>query len=1333
MKPSWSNNSHTLYPSSTAIGIHGGNKVPLPSVYSTLYISSLTADQILGIDLSGIEADLSRWAEYPAIQDVNMSNHSINNVGNMNLHGYLRVEGNTFPPYWNQIKLDGNITTANQTTNSPPTGKQYFGGYDVYNTSFDLESILNNFAFQNAHLQLKTGGTILPTGSVVLESKGYNLKVPTPEGTLSGDYRGYMYLGTNGSGAEAFIRFNGDTVTSIIPDQGALIEINADSVIGVTTLAPSRVRTTAGKIDNLGTYEAQMTAGTKLTIPYPNYRATCVIKEYAYGGILPIPEPLSGIGGQTDIVVSTDNNLNPGGETFGHAIINIEAIRNKYVNTNHYSADINIRAMDHIYISTPYTSMNLGALEFTNENGTVINSVSSLLVNAPIVMCNIIDASGPYPTYLQSSLNGISNTLNSLTSVSTFSTLTTSTLNVINISTGFINGAPYIPGGGGSPDTWYLYPALSNVDMGTNSISNINTITADYINATNYIQGGDGNFAALTADNLTLNGGYLEMSNGNIFNINGMNASLVEFLSMNGRTATFSNSVSVVSNIVVGSITNPAGYIQTPNIRGSNGAVFFTQTTLTGVRGISTTLISSAQVLVSSIAGNGSLLTGINAVSSPSIISSIEGLGTTGYISSSQLTSTVRGLATKPTDVPSTIVGLGTFGYLSSLKYWSQKPATSDVDLSNYNMSNVYKINGHYAETDMWNKWWSVYPCINNLVMCNNDIKDTNRIYGNTLITAGVSTNIFSTGIGYVSTLSTGSLGASNINVIDLQVAYINGAPYSGGGGGGSPSNWYLYAAQGPVSFTYYDITSVGDIYTQNMYNTSNIYTDILVASNDIATPSINGNATFDASNWSYYVAQDNVSLNNYYLTTNSYIQSQDVSTLNVSTNTVNANIISSVSISSSQLYTTALTGATVQARTSVSTQTVFATSLRLNPTNAVINYNQLTSNITIASPFGGVLISNTPVFDFGTTVIRNSTNPAYINNLFTNTAVISTITTSTINTPYFINAENISSSKMNSSNISSFHISSVLFNANLITASNAQIRGTVSTPAIVTPTVRFRGVAASGSGLDYNTTNNTLTYSNIPYINFGSATLSNANGIIYTNTLYVDNDINNRSTYSVVNYTSQLVSTNLVKSFDIITSNVYTEAIGNPNSLIPTPIQVNNDLNFLANDIFNINTISTTNINTSTINQKRVPFTSTLNMPTSTFRVNGRVANNITAPIVLYSNVQFPCSGWFNIFHHTTFNMSSSASTLQMASINYNVGIYPSTFRQVDGSVAVPSIPYSTFSTFTTLQTKIYVSTTQLTRNIIYTDPTGGFYQNRIGMKPIVVEYIPTDGYQSE
>jgi hypothetical protein len=88
----------------------------------------------------------------------------------------------------------------------------------------------------------------------------------------------------------------------------------------------------------------------------------------------------------------------------------------------------------------------------------------------------------------------------------------------------------------------------------------------------------------------------------------------------------------------------------------------------------------NTQVIASSVTanyfiGDGSLLTNLNAISSLQLTSTVEGLGTYGYVSTLTLFSTTAGLQNyistfiDPTELASTVVGIGSAGFISSIGF----------------------------------------------------------------------------------------------------------------------------------------------------------------------------------------------------------------------------------------------------------------------------------------------------------------------------------------------------------------------------------------------------------------------------------------------------------------------------------------------------------------------------------------------------------------------------------------------------------------------------------------------------------------------------------------
>jgi hypothetical protein len=160
---------------------------------------------------------------------------------------------------------------------------------------------------------------------------------------------------------------------------------------------------------------------------------------------------------------------------------------------------------------------------------------------------------------------------------------------------------------------------------------------------------------------------------------------------------------------------------------------------------------------------------------------------------------------------------------------------------------------------------------------------------------------------------------------------------------------------------------------------------------------------------------------------------------------------------------------------------------------------------------------------------------------------------------------------------------------------------------------------------------------------------------------------------------------------------------------------------------------LNTSNITLSSINRKLYPYASTLNIPASTFTLSGTAANDITTPLVLYSNVLFPHAGFFNITQSAIFSRTADTTNVPQASLFYTPGIYPSTVSNVDGYASLPYLGNANSSSFTTLAETLYVSSTQLTRNIIYSDPTGNAYNANLFMSPITLQYIPNNSANPE
>jgi len=162
------------------------------------------------------------------------------------------------------------------------------------------------------------------------------------------------------------------------------------------------------------------------------------------------------------------------------------------------------------------------------------------------------------------------------------------------------------------------------------------------------------------------------------------------------------------------------------------------------------------------------------------------------------------------------------------------------------------------------------------------------------------------------------------------------------------------------------------------------------------------------------------------------------------------------------------------------------------------------------------------------------------------------------------------------------------------------------------------------------------------------------------------------------------------------------------------------------SNAVYINTNLSTQNVMVSSINNKLYPYTSTLNIPFSSFAINGNAAGT---PILLYSNVDFRTQGFHRISQKAILSKNSGGSSADIhANIFYSVGAFPSTPSITDGYSALPMVNQDNASTFTTLYTEFYVST-PTTRSIYYYDSTANNYTSRLYMGTLFDTFTPDLG----
>ena len=490
--------------------------------YQDLYLSNTTLGITQGneVDLSSIIPAQSNWSLYPALYDIQANNHNLYNVNNTNIRGNFRVEGNASSPYWNEVKLDGNITTASGNTFYPPTNEQYFSSYRVDTQIFSPTALFPS-ATQLTTLQMSKGGTLLPLGDIKLKANNAKLSIPFSEPPISfanGTYRATAFFGIDNMSPSAYMRMNYDSLGNFIPNNSALIEINADSMIGLTELASSRIRSTAGKCDMLGTYGATLTAGTYINSLEPNlnnnYKATCKVDLYSYDGVNGLPSPSDGNAGSINILCSSKNTV--AGLNFGNSVINIEASR--YGGSSPWSATVNIKANDKININSYRTQIDTWELRL----GTIGGTGSHIICDGWLeflgyvrflesVHINKLDyCKGAYPDYLEGRLTQLSNMIFAGSNASNIyaENIYTKNLTFSNIS-GDINSSVYTGAVYtyhiGNPNALAQEPINVNnaFQMGENDIYNVKAIDTKILNVSN-INASNVNATSIKTNDITL-------------------------------------------------------------------------------------------------------------------------------------------------------------------------------------------------------------------------------------------------------------------------------------------------------------------------------------------------------------------------------------------------------------------------------------------------------------------------------------------------------------------------------------------------------------------------------------------------------------------------------------------------------------------------------------------------------------------------------------------------------------------------------------------------------------------------------------------------------------
>ena len=313
------------------------------------------------------------------------------------------------------------------------------------------------------------------------------------------------------------------------------------------------------------------------------------------------------------------------------------------------------------------------------------------------------------------------------------------------------------------------------------------------------------------------------------------------------------------------------------------------------------------------------------------------------------------------------------------------------------------------------------------------------------------------------------------------------------------------------------------------------------------------------------------------------------------------------------------------------------------------------------------------------------------------------------------VNASNISTNNFSTGSLFAGVVSTLQVNTSSIRANRALIDrlNPLTDSGVVTGNF-YPGGAGSQIGYGFNTAQGGFyaqgtfrsTFTQVIQPTLDAGIFSNVvrvNGNLSTPELFV----NNVNTTRLRPYNTTRVEANYIHS----EGNVANSAIGSGSRYY--------NEGYFSN-------ISSQSLIVSTINRKLYPYTSTLNIPHSSFSITGSQAGT---PILLYSNVQFLNQGFHRISQKAILSKNSGGSSQDIhGNIFYTVGSFPSTPSITDGYSALAYANQDNASTFTTLMTEFYVST-PTTRNILYYDSTANNYTARLYLGTLFDTFSPDLG----
>ena len=1321
------------------------------STISTNFLSLSSIGGVYGIYLSTtLDAllkastnNVSLWSKYPAIQTVNIDNNNIDGVNDISISnnayinravvrgGGLQIEGNAqFEKIdygnYHDFTMDANVTVANANTLSCPNYSGYYSNYSLNVNSFDITGYFTNAATTNASLNLYTNQTgfllgTIPFGHAELLSHNYQITFPPVIGTTY-KFRSGGKIGSDGGGANAYMQWNQDT-TALVPNTAAVMEINVDSIFTSlgALLGPGRFTASAGVNQLLATYSNVIVAGYASILAPFTFANICGFSQYA---------PFSGLGGGITTI-----ETNGGGAEFGAKGLGArtDLVANNWLLSNDIatiqSSEMNLFCTDKLYVYTE-GDLYLGAGS-NGEGSPPLQPRYGSNRGQRVHLCNLIDIS-PNANVGVVNFNGdldmcnhsIFNVKLYLSSAS-FSTILTSHLDISNniyqsnaLNT-TIDIVPYIP-----------YIKTNALQM-FNSFSSIQSyISTAYTPA---------RYQTINNTPFNINTGDYDTTFYSVFTITN---SLVQIQSGNGTLDFYNNGTTTMNFTFYFYIANPPSLAPGQSFR----MVVYNSNSyyVTSIPQAPSTIVSSVSInktnfyqymydTVLSIDISGQTQTdNYSNKGNFYITASTITLGSSnngGYPISDEPNYPIKIVldtqfdnnisvsnitTTKQLDISGNAGGVAIYfnNDNNNLEFKFNDVGNKAIDLDNGSIYNANSVSFNYLNNNC-NNYIDVYT---NLHVNYKDISGVSLLRIGNIIDGSHqgNTNLSNDTNGYFHISND-----SNLIALDNPVAlpYLN--PFYGANNGTlvfqntiDLSNNYINNVNG------LNVDTISPNTVSEIQFTSPIRVDFINPFNEdyVSFPN-NGIRTnqIGSYNTSYTGFNNDIDLFG-----NSILDVSGLYVSTITTNVINVNYLKP--IFNNTINTEVDTILAIDTLSNIrdgNSGSIFV--LNDFTVNGLLHSDQISANsnnhinITTSVDFGNNALSNITTVHSDFLQANNNSAISIINDINGNNKNIfsvNTLSASNVSTGYIyansistntltvINLENVSSISTNKLSVSYIeNVSSIV--ANSIQASR------LSSQTVHASTSFFQTFVSAPTLTA--TTLNAYQLSNVY-----DTRIRILQGLI-PQTAGITNGTS--SSYWGGTYSSNVYS-------------VYNETVASKASTISissiTSVNANNTINISG-------IVSAPQLVVSSINNKVYPFWSTLATPTSTFSILGKDADT---PIVLYSNVQFPpyTKGFYKVYQKSILSKSAGGTSQDIhGNIFYTQGTFPSTpSHLLDGYSALPYINENNYSTFTTLNTMVSISSIT-TRNICYYDSTGNTYGANLYMGNLVVEYCPTSGFNAD